>query len=83
MFANCKMKYAGVLILQGKWNEAEEELFAAISELKEFRPAQITACTIRLADLKRRQGKWNEAEKLLNEVNSHPLKPLYLSALYL
>ncbi len=82
MFANCKMKYAGVLILQGKWNEAEKELFAAISELKEFRPAQITACTIRLADLKRRQGKWNEAEKLLNDVNPHPLKPLYLSALY-
>ncbi len=81
MFANCKMKYAGVLILQGKWNEAEGELLSAISELKEFRPAQINACTIRLADLKRRQGKWNEAEKLLNEVESHPLKPLFLSAL--
>ena len=82
MFANCKMKYAGVLILQGKWNEAEEELLAAISELKEFRPAQINACTVRLADLKRRQGKWNEAENLLNEAESHPLKPLFHSALY-
>jgi ATP/maltotriose-dependent transcriptional regulator MalT len=82
MFANCKMKYAGVLILQGKWNEAEEELLAAISELKKFRPAQINACLVRLADLKRRQGKWNEAEKLLNDAESHPLKPLYYSALY-
>jgi ATP/maltotriose-dependent transcriptional regulator MalT len=82
MFANCKMKYAGVLILQGKWDEAEEELLTAVSELKKFRPAQIKACTVRLADLKRRQGKWNEAEKLLNDVESHPLKPLFYSTLY-
>jgi ATP/maltotriose-dependent transcriptional regulator MalT len=82
MFANCKMKYAGVLILQGKWNEAEDELLEAISELKEFRPAQIKACTVRLADLRRRQGKWDEAESLLNEVESHPLKQLYLADLY-
>ena len=82
MFANCKMKYAGVLILQGKWNEAEEELLSAISELNEFRPTQIRACSVRLADLKRRQGKWSEAEKLLKEVESHPLKPLFYSALY-
>ena len=31
---------------------------------------------------KRRQGKWNEAEKLLNQVESHPLKLLFYSALY-
>ncbi len=82
MFANCKMKYAGVLISQGKWTEAEEELLSAVSELKALRPVSINACNVRLADLKRRQGKWNEAEKLLNEVESHPLKPLFLSALY-
>ena len=77
MFANCKMKYAGILIQQGKWNDAEEELLSAVSELKKFRPAQINACIVRLADLKRRQGKWNEAERKLSEVDSHPLKPLY------
>ncbi len=82
MFANCKMKYAGILIQQGKWDDAEEELMSAISELKEFRPAQINACTIRLADLKRRQGKWNEAERTLSEVDSHPLKPLYFAQLF-
>ncbi|MEJ2616206.1 MAG: LuxR C-terminal-related transcriptional regulator, partial [Ignavibacteriaceae bacterium] len=82
MFANCKMKYAGILIQQGKWKDAEDELLSAVSELKEFRPAQINACTVRLADLKRRQGKWNEAEKKLSEVDSHPLKPLYYAQLY-
>jgi ATP/maltotriose-dependent transcriptional regulator MalT len=82
MFANCKMKYAGILIQQGKWKDAEDELLSAVSELKKFRPAQINACTVRLADLKRRQGKWNEAEKKLSEVDSHPLKPLYYAHLF-
>ena len=81
MFSNCKMKYAGVLIRKGDWKEAEEELLSASTELKEYRPIQVNACTVRLADLKRRQGKWNEAEKLLNEAGSHPLKQLYSAEL--
>jgi len=81
MFANCKMKYAGVLIRKGDWQEAEEELLSASSELQTFRPIQVNACTVRLADLKRRQGKWDEAEKLLGEAGSHPLKQLYSAEL--
>ena len=82
MFANCRMKHAGILIWKGEWNEAEEELLSSANELKEFRPIQVNACTVRLADLKRRQGKWNEAEKLLNEVESHPLKQLFSAFLF-
>lgn len=82
MFANCRMKYAGVLIWKGDWKEAEEEFLSAATDLKKFRPLQVNACTVRLADLKRRQGKWDEAETLLNEVESHPLKQLCLAALY-
>lgn len=77
MFANCRMKYAGVLLWQGNWEEAEEELLSASTELKKLRPVQVNACTVRLADLKRRQGKWQQAESLLKEVESHPLKQLY------
>lgn len=82
MFANCRMKHAGILIWKGDWNEAEEELLSAANELQEFRPIQVSACTVRLADLKRRQGKWNEAEKLLNKVESHPLKQLFSAFLF-
>ncbi len=82
MFANCKMKYAGILIWEGKWEEAEEELLSASTELKEFRPIQVEACTVRLADLKRRQGKWKEAENILINVGRHPLKALFLASLY-
>ncbi len=72
----------GLLIWKGDWNEAEEELLSAANELKEFRPIQVNACTVRLADLKRRQGKWNEAEELLSKVESHPLKQLFSAFLY-
>jgi ATP/maltotriose-dependent transcriptional regulator MalT len=82
MFANCRMKHAGLLIWKGDWNEAEEELLSAANELQEFRPIQVNACTVRLADLKRRQGKWNEAEELLSKVESHPLKQLFSAFLY-
>ncbi len=82
MFANCRMKHAGLLIWKGDWNEAEEELLSAANELQEFRPIQVNACTVRLADLKRRQGKWAEAEELLNKVESHPLKQLYSAFLF-
>jgi ATP/maltotriose-dependent transcriptional regulator MalT len=81
MFASCKMKYAGVLIWRGDWEEAENELLSAASDFKKIRPLNVNAATVRLADLKRRQGKWIEAEKLLTEVDSHPLKPLFQSYL--
>jgi ATP/maltotriose-dependent transcriptional regulator MalT len=82
MFANCRMKHAGVLIWKGEWNEVEEELLSAANDLQKFRPVQVSACTVRLADLKRRQGKWNEAEELLNKVESHPLKQLFSAFLF-
>ena len=77
MFSTCRVKYAGVLIWQGDWKGAEEELLSAASEFKEIRPLQVNACMVRLADVKRRQGKWNEAEALLSKVESHPLKLLF------
>jgi len=82
MFANCRMKHAGILIWKGDWIEAEEELLSAANELQEFRPIQVNACTVRLADLKRRQGKWSEAEILLDKVESHPLKQLFSAFLF-
>ncbi len=82
MFANCRMKYAGVLMWKGEWKEAEEELLSASTELRKLRPIQVNACTVRLADLKRRQGDWTGAEELLAKVESHPLIQLYTAYLF-
>ena len=81
MFSTCRVKYAGVLIWQGDWKSAEDELLSAASDFNEIRPLQVNACTVRLADLKRRQGKWDEAETLLNKVETHPLKLLFHASL--
>jgi ATP/maltotriose-dependent transcriptional regulator MalT len=82
MFANCKMKYAGVLIWQGDWKLAEDELLSASSDLQEIRPLNTRAAIVRLADLKRRQGKWSETERLFNQVEVHPLKPFFCATFY-
>jgi LuxR family transcriptional regulator, maltose regulon positive regulatory protein len=82
MFATCKLKYAGVLIWQGDWKAAEDELLSALSDIREIRPLNIGAATVRLADLKRRQGKWHESEQLFNQVEAHPLKPFFCAAFY-
>jgi LuxR family transcriptional regulator, maltose regulon positive regulatory protein len=82
MFSTCRVKYAGVLIWQGDWKGAEQELLSAAADFKVIRPLQVDACIVRLADLKRRKGEWAEAEKLLNQVNSHPLKLLFQAYLY-
>jgi LuxR family transcriptional regulator, maltose regulon positive regulatory protein len=83
MFASCRLKYAGVLMWRGDWKEAEAELLAASADFQEIRPLNVNAASVRLAELKRRQGKWDEAEKLLHAVESHPLKFLFQSYLYL
>ncbi len=70
LFAVCRTQYAGVLIWQGKWAEAEAELTAAARELSAIRPALVLSATARLAELRRRQGRWDEAAGLFQRVES-------------
>jgi DNA-binding CsgD family transcriptional regulator len=81
MFATCRTQYASVLVWKGNWLEAEMELLSAANELREYRPLQINSSLVRLADLRRKQGRWAEASRLLDEVESHWLKPLVYAAL--
>ncbi|HLT72758.1 MAG TPA: LuxR C-terminal-related transcriptional regulator [Cyclobacteriaceae bacterium] len=76
VFATCRNQYAGVLIWNGAWMEAEAELLAASEELTKFRPQMTGGSVVRLADLRRRQGRWEEAAQLFDNVRSHSLKPL-------
>lgn len=76
VFATCRVQYAAVLIWRGEWKEAEAELNTALDELEKYKPAGISACLLRLADLRRRQGRWTETTALLNKVGGHWLKTL-------
>jgi ATP/maltotriose-dependent transcriptional regulator MalT len=83
MFATCRTQYSGVLISQGRWTQAEEELLSATEELAERRPPLVRAATVRLAELRRRQGRLDEARELFTRVSTHTLSLLGQSALAL
>lgn len=72
LWAVCRTQYAGVLIWQGAWAEAESELGTAIRDLAGIRPALTGSATVRLGELRRRQGRWEEAAHLFRQVEASP-----------
>lgn len=83
IFGSCRTQYASILMTQGRWEEAEQELLNAAAMLRERRPGQVAACTVRLGELRRRQGRFAEAETLFAETQSHPLAMLGRAAIML
>jgi ATP/maltotriose-dependent transcriptional regulator MalT len=77
LFAVCRTQYAGVLMWQGEWGEAEAELTAAARDLTKARPGMgVRLAVARLAELRRRQGRWDEARRLFRDVETSPLGQL-------
>jgi LuxR family maltose regulon positive regulatory protein len=79
----CKAKYAGVLIWQGRWEEAEGTLRSAAEGLAASRPPLIGDALVRLAELRRRQGRLDEAEELFARCEGKPLALLGRAAIAL
>jgi ATP/maltotriose-dependent transcriptional regulator MalT len=73
VWALCRAHHAAVLVWQGEWNEAEEELRLAERELERQRPPWMAEATVRLAELRRRQGRIGEAVELFKQVEGHAL----------
>jgi LuxR family maltose regulon positive regulatory protein len=72
----CRTHYAGVLIWQGAWAEAETELEAAITGLEASQPALAAEALLRLAELRCRQGRFEAAVTLLERAESPPFQAL-------
>lgn len=68
----CRAHYAGVLVWNGAWAEAEAELVASIETLGQLRPPMAAEASVRLAELRRRQGRLDEATALFEDVPTHP-----------
>jgi ATP/maltotriose-dependent transcriptional regulator MalT len=79
----CRAHYAAVLTWHGSWDEADELLSAATSDLAAARPAWAPEGIVRLADLRRRQGRFEEAERLFAEAETHPLGTVGMAELAL
>jgi LuxR family maltose regulon positive regulatory protein len=73
LFAVCRTQYASICLWRGTWLEAEQELYAASSELAASRPAMSGDALVRLADLRRRQGRLVEAAALFEQTPPHGL----------
>jgi LuxR family maltose regulon positive regulatory protein len=79
----CRAHYASVLSWQGRWEEAESQLTAAVGGLKSSRPPMVGDALARLAELRRRQGRSAEAEELFARSETHTLSLLGRAALAL
>ncbi len=83
MFSICRTAYAEVLLWQGDWGRADQELTAAVEELGALRPGRDVDPLARLAELRRRQGRTGEAEELLSRVESHRFHSILVGLLAL
>ncbi len=83
MFAVCRVHHADVLIWQGAWDAADDELATAAAAFSDFAPWKAADSTVRRAELRRRQGRLDEAAALLAACESHRLHDLYAGLLAL
>jgi DNA-binding CsgD family transcriptional regulator len=79
----CRAHYASVLSWQGRWEEAESQLSAAVGGLQSSRPPMVGDALARLGELRRRQGRPAEAEELFARSGTHTLSLLGRAALAL
>ena len=79
----CRAHYASVLSWQGRWEEAESQLTAAVGGLEASRPPMIGDAIARLGELRRRQGRVAEAAELFARSETHTLSLLGRAALAL
>jgi len=77
----CRAHYASVLSWQGRWEEAESQLSAAVGGLQSSRPPMVGDALARLGELRRRQGRSAEAEQLFARSETHTLSLLGRAAL--
>jgi ATP/maltotriose-dependent transcriptional regulator MalT len=79
----CRAHYASVLSWQGRWDEAESQLTAAVGGLQESRPPMVGDALARLGELRRRQGRLDDADELFARTETHSLSLLGRAALAL
>lgn len=65
LYARCRTHYGSVLVAKGRWEQAEDQLRAALDMSEDAGPGPRSEALAQLADLRLRQGRLEEAEALL------------------
>lgn len=81
--AQCRSTYAGLLIANGRWVEAEEALLGALRMYDAGHRALRVGVVARLADLRVRQGALEEAEDLVAGLEHLPAIAVPLARMHL
>ena len=76
MFSFCQIHYAGVLIWNGNWDEAETLLKKASNNLIDSRPAHAAEGLVKLAGIYRLRGEYDRAADLLKRAGEKPFRML-------
>jgi LuxR family transcriptional regulator, maltose regulon positive regulatory protein len=76
MFSFCQIHYAGVLVWNGDWDEAETVLKKASNNLIDSRPAHASDGLIKLARIYRFRGDFIKAEAFLDKAEQKPFRML-------
>ena len=67
MMGVCRSAYGRVLATSGDWPAADDELTAAVEDLRAARPGMAAAGLVRLGELRARQGRAEEARELFEQ----------------
>jgi DNA-binding NarL/FixJ family response regulator len=70
LYAHCRVTYGRVLVLIGRWEEAEAELERAAAATRETFPGMHNRTVATLAELRLRQGRYDEAQGLIESVDA-------------
>jgi DNA-binding NarL/FixJ family response regulator len=83
MLGVCRSAYGNVLATNGDWAAAEQELTAAVGDLRAARPGMAAGGLARLGWLRARQGRTEEARALCEQAGAHRLALVGLGSLAL
>jgi ATP/maltotriose-dependent transcriptional regulator MalT len=73
LYTTCRTHYGSVLFAAGDWQQAEEELRAAIKIGSRAEPVVHAEAVTKLAELRVAQGRLDEAERLLSGLEDQPV----------
>lgn len=83
LFTTCRTHYGSILFATGKWEQAEQELEAALRIGRRAEPALHAEALAKLAELRLAQGRAEEAARLLAGYEDHPATACAVAALHL
>jgi ATP/maltotriose-dependent transcriptional regulator MalT len=83
LYTTCRTHFGGILFATGKWQQAEQELHAALKLGERAEPALHAEALAKLAELRLAQGRIEEAARLVAGYEDHPAAAYAVAALHL